>query len=157
MTTPFLLQDALVDELKRLFADSTYLNAQGELVALNIYPQNLPAKDEENDRDHFPFVIVRMGEVTDEGNSVQSDCNMLLSIGVVDESLDLQGERTILNIIQRIRQRFIANPIIQGVFELDFPVQSSLFDDEDLSPYFFGYVNTTWKIPAIAREDIHFG
>lgn len=155
--TPFVLQDALVEELKRLFADSTYLNAQQELAGLNIYAQNLPVKDEEGDRDHFPFILVRMGEITDQGNEVQSSCNMLLSVGIVDESLDMQGERTIQNIIQRIRQRFVAHPILNRMFELDFPLTSSLFDEEDLSPYFFGYVNMTWKIPAITREDVYFG
>ncbi|MEB4780828.1 hypothetical protein P5G60_03440 [Paenibacillus jamilae] len=155
--TPFVLQDALVAKLKRLFHDSVYMNAQYEMVPLNIYAQNLPAKEEQDDRAHFPFITVRFGETVDQGHEVQSSCSVLLSVGIFDESLDMQGERTIQNITQRIRHAFMTYPILDRMFELDFPLTCSLFDDEDLSPYFFGYVNMKWKIPGVSREDVYFG
>ncbi|TKH43462.1 hypothetical protein C1I60_14310 [Paenibacillus terrae] len=153
--TPFMLRDALVKELERLFADSTYLNARAELSKLNIYAQNLPAKSQEDDDDHYPFILVRVGDVVDVSDTENSTCAIMLSVGIVDEGLDMRGEDTILNITQRIRQHFLTNRTLDKQFILEPQLTCSLFDEENLWPYFFGYVDMSWIIPAI-REGVQF-
>ncbi len=153
--TPFILRDALIAELKRLFADSKYLNALGESASLNIYAQNLPAKGSEDDENHYPFILVRIGEVSDVSETEDSTCSIMLSIGVIDHDLDMQGEDTILNINQRIRHHFLSHRTLDKTFRLEPQLTCSLYDEENLYPYFFGYVDMSWIIPSI-REEVDF-
>ena len=53
MQTDIFLQKTLVEVVKEELKGYVTLN-NGEMVEFNVYPQNLPAKQGKNDKDHFP-------------------------------------------------------------------------------------------------------
>ena len=43
--TPTMLQDELVEEMKRLFQDYLYKQPGGERVPIKVFPQNIPVNE----------------------------------------------------------------------------------------------------------------
>lgn len=152
MSTPYLLQDALVAELEAFFAGFETLNAGGEPAPMNIYPQTLPAKMEEDDSEHFPYIIVRVVDGGSQSEGEPDTCRAILLVGVYDEQHDRQGNKIVLNVLQRIRTHLLSKRIVNKQFRIDYPCEWSVYDDEDLHPYYFGAVETNWTLPAIQQE-----
>lgn len=155
MSTPYLLQDALVNEIEALLAGFETLNAAGEPATMNVYPQSLPAKVEEDDSEHFPYIIVRVVDGGVASEDEPDTCRIVLVVGVYDEQSDRQGNKIVLNVLQRIRTHLLSKRIINKQFRIDYPCEWSVYDDEDLHPYYFGAVETNWTLPAI-RQEVEF-
>ena len=51
--TPLMLQDDLVEEIKRLTAGSLFPSPKGERVQINVFPQNIPIEESEEDEDEI--------------------------------------------------------------------------------------------------------
>lgn len=152
MATPYLLQKALVEEIKVLFAGYETENAAGKLVPLNVYPQSLPEKTDEEDSAHFPYVVVRIVDGGIPSEEVAASCRMVIVTGIYDDNPDYQGNKTVLNILQRIQTHLLAKRIIDGKFAIQYPYNWQIYDDEDLHPYYFGGAETNWTLPAVQQE-----
>lgn len=152
MATPYLLQKALVEEIKVLFADYETENAAGKLVPLNVYPQSLPEKTDEEDSAHFPYIVVRIIDGGTGSEEEAAACRMVIVAGIYDDNPDYQGNKTILNILQRIQTHLLAKRIIAGKFAIQYPYNWQIYDDEDLHPYYFGGAETNWTLPAVQQE-----
>lgn len=164
------LQDDLSEELKKIFSGFKLMDSKGKLHDINIFPQSLPMLipkeqsnippeilengliDEEVQEDPFPYIIVRIedGEIADEA-SVQS-VNTNILIGVYDDSHAKQGTKDVMNIIQKIYERFAKNPVIAGKYTIQYPISWALQDEESY-PYYFGGMALAWETAAIRRED----
>ena len=74
-----------------------------------------------------------------------------LNIGIYDASLAKVGHRAILNIYDRIYQRFASNPLLEnqycntGKFSLE-------FERDTQWPYYYGYVITEFNVVGIQRN-----
>lgn len=156
MSTPYLLQDALVNEIKVLFVGFETSNARGEPATLNVYPQRLPDKQVEDDSEHFPYIIVRVMEGETAGEDEAATCKIGLIIGVYDESPDQQGHRTVLNILRRIETHLFAKRFIDRKYKIIYPYDWALHE-EDVAPFYFGGAETTWQLPAVRQEVDLFG
>lgn len=151
--TPLMLQDDLVEEIKRLFAESLFKNSMGELVPINVFPQSIPVEESDDDEDPIPYIIVRLTNGEDSG---QGDSNHTVKVviiaGMCDFSKDAQGHRGLLNIFSTIYERFQKNPCLNNKY-----VHTGHFkwavQDDGYYPYFFGAVEMDFNIPAIRRED----
>lgn len=168
------LQDELIEELKRIFNHFRLKNPNGELSQINIYSQDLPIpkpanppdgdldpelveeglglSDITNDEDPYPYIIVRVndGEIT----AIDGDqkVGVFLILGVTDPNLDNQGHKDVLNMIQKIYERFAKNAILANQYELVMPINWAL-QDEASYPYFIGGMTLNFITHPIRRED----
>lgn len=151
--TPIMLQDELVEEMKRLLAGNLYKTPAGELKAINVYAQSIPVNETDDDEDPIPYIIVRLNSGEDDGtrdsfNSVK----LVIIIGIWDDSLDSQGHRDVLNIIQKVYERFHKTPNLNNTAVYDGDFNWALQED-GYYPYFFGACSLKFRIAAIRRED----
>lgn len=149
--TPSLLQDALVAEIKAIFADKELKNAQNEPANLNVYPQFLPAKQSEDDADHFPYAIVRVlnGGTPDEENP--SSCKVLIFFGLYDDDQNYQGYKDVMNMLRGLETHLFRKQVIDSRYRIEYPFDWSVYD-EDTYPFYFGGAETTWTLPAVRQE-----
>lgn len=164
------LQDDLIEELKRIFKDFVLINKSGEKSALKVYPQviaipqsknqkDLPIEqlenglaDDKTEDEPFPYILVRIsdGEIADESSA--QTVNTILIIGVYEESHDNSGHKDVMNIIQKIYERFAKKPNLANKYTLLYPIEWTLQDEESY-PYFFGGMSLKWETAKIIRED----
>lgn len=161
--TAYKLQTDLKEELQNIFSGDAFKTPyQDETGAdqyskLNIYPQSLPLRnnnDQEEDEDPYPYIIVRI----DSGNMIESKANKVkirMLIGIYDEDKDTNGHLDVMNIIQKIYERFAKNPLLADKYimlnDSENPFEWVLQDD-DTYPYYFGAIEATWATSAIRRE-----
>lgn len=152
--TPTVLQDCLVADLKEQLSNILLKNVKGEMTKLNIYPQNLPAKKGQKDSEHFPYIVVRVmeGETQEGENFEESNCKIGFIIGVFDDSDNYQGYKDVMNILEKIKYRLCTKKYYDSQFELIMPFKW-LIHDEDTYPYYFGGIESNWKMPEISMDD----
>lgn len=166
--TPLDLQDDLVAELKELFQPFLYkvpmdledldtedgeAAALAKRVPLNVYSQALPVQQSDEEEDPVPYLIVRLSSGEDSGGeSSFNTVKLVIIIGIWDDALDNQGHRDVLNIIQKIYERFSKNPCLnhRSVYTGEFNWAAQ---EDGYFPYFFGACSMSFNIAAIRRED----
>lgn len=152
--TPTMLQDELVDEIKRLLNDNLYKKpGTKEKVPINVFPQSIPVNETDDDDDPIPYIIVRLNSGKDLGTRDSNHTvKLVVVIGIWDDSLDSQGHRDVMNIISKIYDRFQTDPNLNGVAvhggEFNWALQEDVY-----FPYFFGACSLDFHIAAIRRED----
>lgn len=148
--TPYVLQEALVEEVKLALKDFTLKNEKGEETKVNVYQQFLPKDEEENEQ--FPYVSLKF--TNQEDTSEESLCRIEFLIANCNGDLNFQGFKDTMNIMQKIRIHLEEKVIIANKFELKFPVKSAV-SEEIAFPYFFGGIETHWILPKIIRREIY--
>lgn len=151
--TPLMLQDELVEEMSRLLDGYLYKTPAGERVPIKVYAQNVPINETDDDEDPIPYVIVRLNSGDDEGTRDSFNIvKLVIIIGIWDDSLDNQGHRDILNIVQKVYERFHENPNLnnKAVYTGDF---HWALQEDTYYPYSFGACSLNFNIAAIRRED----
>lgn len=169
--TPTFLQDDLQAELQKLF-DGFYLDdPSSNRVPINVYKQFLPvpvAKEipstvtdmelEEGIYNAeavavpFPYIIVRLEDGIFDKIDREQTTHINLLFGVIDRNPDNQGYKDVLNMIQRITERFEKNPGLAGKYACLPPIEWAL-QEEGSYPYFFGGMAMTFETAPIVRED----
>jgi len=89
--TPTLLQDHLVEVVKTVIGSMKLNNSKNENSIINVYPQYLPSKKGQNDRAHFPYVLVRIIDGEDSTEELPSLCKIVFIIGIHDDDTNFQG------------------------------------------------------------------
>jgi hypothetical protein len=101
----------------------------------------------------FPAVVIRPVKMS--GGSEGEFWDMLtvvLTIGVFDDSNECaEGIKQVVNILERCRQLFEKNRILETRFKIDLPVTYELYD-ESVRPFFFGEMVTEWYMRKQTRE-----
>lgn len=147
---PTLLQDVLVEEIKALFNGFLLKNVEDKLSEINVHSQYLPYKTNIDDEEHFPYIIVRM--MNGEEDEEEAECKIVFVIGVYDESEDNQGFKDVLNIIEKIRQHIFKKQIFANQFICKYPLKWGV-NEEDVSPFYFGGIESSWSIAKITMPD----
>ena len=151
--TPIMLQDELVEEMKLLLANYLYKTPAGERIPINVFAQNIPVNETDEDEDPIPYIIVRLNSGDDDGTRDSFNrVKLVIIIGIWDDSLDNQGHRDILNIIQKVYERFHTNPNLnnKAVYAGEF---NWALQEDTYYPYSFGACSLNFNIAAIRRED----
>lgn len=151
--TPLMLQDELVEEVKRLLEDYLYKMPTGERVPVKVYAQNIPVNETDDEEEPIPYIIVRLNSGEDSGirDSVNT-VKLVIIIGIWDDGLEAQGHRDVMNIIQKVYMRFQTNPNLnnKAVYSGEF---NWALQEDGYYPYFFGACSLSFHIAAIRRED----
>ena len=173
--TPLELQDDLVDELKAMFEQHTFKvpdydviespDENNEIeprfqtptpfkrVPLNIYAQQLPVQESDDDTDPVPYIIVRLNSGHDIGDGASVNAvKLIVIIGIWDDDSTNQGHRDVMNIIQDIYERFSKTPSLKNKYAFAGDFNWALQEDAYF-PYHFGACSMAFNIPAIRRED----
>ena len=151
--TPLELQDELVEEMSRILDGYTYKTPEGERIPVNVFPQNIPMNKTDDEEDPVPYIIVRLSRGEDDGTRDSfNTVSVVVIIGIWDDSLDVQGHRDVMNIIQKIYQRFHENPDLnrKAAYAGDF---KWAIHDDAYYPYSFGACHMKFHIAAVRRED----
>lgn len=173
--TPIFLQDALATEIERLAEGMEfYLPPSGEKRGkLQVFRQNLPIPqrpkpDEQLEDDTIdiisgdvedPIFQCPWGLVKFEGGSVKSPNDRMtikvaIAFGIFNAGTSNEGHIEILNLINRVYERFAKNPVLASQYtcsgQFDFGLQ-----DEDTHPYYFGAISTEFSYLGYQREDCY--
>ena len=151
--TPLELQDELMVEMDRILDGYTYKTPEGERIPINVFAQNIPMYETDAEDDPVPYIIVRLNSGEDDGSRDSfNTVSVVIIIGIWDDALDSQGHRDVMNIIQKVYQRFHENPdlnrkaVYAGAFKW-------AIQDDAYYPYKFGACHMKFHIAAVRRED----
>ena len=163
MTVYQLLKD-LAEEIEAVLADMIFKDPKGKMEHMRAFPQALPKREQnvkigdllpdegEDDEDPYPYCVVR-AESGNMGVGAQK-VKILLIFGIFDDDIQNQGQTELLNVIHRVTERFIKNPVLKDRYRLDLDAGMYwILDDEDRFPYFAGGVGMTWDTFFVEKED----
>ncbi len=114
--------------------------------------EGLGVTDPVKEEDPYPYAIVRIEDGKIETIDGNQAVTVLIILGAYNDDLKNQGHKDILNMIQRIYERFAKNAILAQKYELVHPITWTLQEEESY-PYFIGGVALTFNTLEIRRED----
>lgn len=150
--TAQMLQEALVRDIEKIFQGDRFSNSLGKRVPLNVFEQNLPITQSEDDPDPVPYIIVRLETGTTKSGTDPQEVLVTLLVGIIDEDTQNIGHKTVLGILQKIHERFEKEPMLDNKYRFQDPFDWALQDEESF-PYFFGAASMTFQTSAIRKED----
>lgn len=111
---------------------------------LTIFEQHPPPPRMNTEGMIHPFVVVRAlgGNVSAEDLELG---NIALILSTWDDN-DMSGEDDLLNIIERIKNYFLAYPILNGTFYCQRDMSYD-FAEEQPKPHWYATITMTWEIP----------
>lgn len=150
------LLDAVVDDLRDVFAHTTLTNSMGASRAVQVYRQNLPFRvgtDEEPKEEEppEPYVLVRLYQGELPAPDTRQKVDVVLTICVTDPDPNRQGYRDALHIVNTILTHYGANNIVARRYEVQYPIRWASQED-DSHPYYFAAMALNFEAPAIFKE-----
>lgn len=147
------LLDALAEEITKALEGFHLRSAKENQIPINVYTQNLPLKEEKDDEKIYPYVCVCF-DTSEIENAYDGKelVNLYFVVGVIDREKDNQGYRDVLQIIEQVKQHFFRKGIIQNAFRLEYPVKSTI-QQEDTYPYFIGGFEAKCVLFIVTEED----
>lgn len=175
--TPLYFQKALEKEIGNiakdmLFARPRKAGEKKELAHIKVFRQSLPIPrrkepeslpddcrgtidyvdgEEEEPVLQCPWAVVKI-----DGGSIPSINGMqtvkaAVCFGIFNDSEDNNGHEEILNLIQRVYERFAKDPVLDCQYTCQGEMEWSL-QEEDTYPYFFGAIALTFTFTGFRRE-----
>jgi hypothetical protein len=170
--TPLALQDFLVKEISALFEGVKLKNEAGELSNISVLSQYSPVSDTGQVVHKFPFVRVLLKLGKDPKELDPHRWAVIFVAGVYDNSVDCQGYRDAINILQKIYDHLMRKRVFDQKYEVGYPVHWLLTDDawkltedrwltdeqwkltdESSYPYFYVGLKTVWTVGKITVAD----
>lgn len=161
MITIIGLLDSMEKELGELFAGMLFPSVSGEMTGIHIWKQDIPLRhiDQEAavrevcEEDIFPYCAIRAaaGEILCNPQTVL----LSLTFGLYDNSVKNDGSIRILNLIERVSQRFLESHILDERYILSRtkPIKWELAKG-DTFPFYYGVMEMEWERPSrTERED----
>lgn len=150
------LQKELMKDIGNIFEKDLFKDSLGKYVSLNIYAQNLPIRDDEDAPDPVPYIVVRVLDGKVKGWVEAQEVQVMLILGCFDDNINNDGHEILLELIQKIEERFLKNPILSKQFmflnDEQHPFEWALQEEESF-PYFFGAISMSFRTPTIRKED----
>lgn len=166
--TAYALQKELGMEVEAILSDMLFKDVNGSQTNIKSYMQNLPKREQsiyvggvmpiesmmEDEKDLYPHCIIKLDSGFLESAQSAHEIKTFLIFGIFDDDMNCQGHQAILNIIQKIIERFTKNPVLNDRYRMNYEAGISwVLDDEDRYPYYFGALEMTWDIACVRRED----
>lgn len=154
--TAHALQDALLKEITDILKDIRTENTAGEAVdGIKGYAQQLPeiTEDDTDASQLFPYFIVRLSDGNTAGDEEPWIITVNILLGAYDKDKSGRGFLHVLHMIQRITDRFAAEPLLKKRFRAE-PDMSWALQEEDTYPFYFGGVEIKFSVMKIGRRRI---
>ncbi len=149
---PLNLQSALRNRIEEVLSGTRLSSQEGVNKEIQVFAQHIPRKAKSASRNteetNYPCVIVYL----DEGED--GLVKVLFVVAVHDASSNNQGYRDVLNIIDKIYIDLKRSPQVEETFELNSESLKWFYNDQDNYPYYFGWIETTFEVPSILRDDL---
>lgn len=150
------LQKELMKDIGNIFEKDLFKDSLGKYVSLNIYAQNLPIREDEDAPDSVPYIVVRVLDGKVKGWVEAQEVQVMLIFGCFDDNVNNDGHEILLELIQKIEERFLKNPILSKQFmflnDEQHPFEWALQEEESF-PYAFGAISMSFRTPTIRKED----
>lgn len=150
------LQKELMKDIGNIFEKDLFKDSLGKYVSLNIYAQNLPIREDEDAPDPVPYIVVRVLDGKVKGWVEAQEVQVMLILGCFDDNVNNDGHEILLELIQKIEERFLKNPILSKQFmflnDEQHPFEWALQEEESF-PYFYGAISMSFRTPTIRKED----
>ncbi len=170
MATAFFLQKALIGGLEKIFKSERYPSKNGDMTKLSIFEQSLPVVDaggidDEQEQPESgllelesaceatqaPYIqVILLGGKTSTVD-MSGTADILLYLCVLDDGEKRDGYQYIVNMIQKIQERFSKNFMIEQ-YRCGEEIQWEIAGTDD-HPFYFGAISMNFQIPAIRKED----
>lgn len=168
--TPLFLLQALVNEIKTITEGMLFHTPKStKLTSLEVYEQSLPIptksqegevcdsidyEDGEEEEAVFkcPWCTVKVDGGNIPGINEMQSVDVVICFGIYNENENNQGHHEILNLFQKVYERFAVNPLLDSQYTCTGEFEWGL-QDEDTYPYFFGAIGTTFKFTGYRREN----
>lgn len=143
--TALELLNALAVDLREIAKDEKFIAQYQESRPLNVYVQNVPTNEFQNDQ-YYPLLAVELINIEDDVED--SIASVLLTLGVY------RGERSdkqdFLNLIEMVRQYLLTHLIVGKKFPLQFPIYMGVVEPTSEN---FDYANffVQYRIPRPVR------
>lgn len=148
-------QNALMEEAGNILKGVGTKNMSGEIMdGVNLFAQNLPIvqSDDEDESKFFPYAIIKVYDGRTEDDDSPWTVTADIHLGVYDSDEDNQGHQHIAVMIQRLVNRFAAEPLLDQKYRAQQDMEWAM-QDEETYPYFFGGVRMKFSVPKIGRRD----
>lgn len=150
------LQKELMKDIGNIFEKDLFKDSLGKYVSLNVYAQNLPIREDEDAPDPVPYIVVRVLDGKVKGWVEAQEVQVMLILGCFDDNINNDGHEILLELIQKIEERFLKNPILSKQFmflnDEKHPFEWALQEEESF-PYFFGAISMSFRTATIRKED----
>ena len=150
------LQKELMKDIGNIFEKDLFKDSLGKYVSLNVYSQNLPIREDEDAPDPVPYIVVRVLDGKVKGWVEAQEVQVMLILGCFDDNISNDGYEILLELIQKIEERFLKNPILSKQFmflnDEQHPFEWALQEEESF-PYFFGAISMSFRTATIRKED----
>lgn len=143
------LCDAITEECKKILSGYKLLNAKNQMVEINVYSQNLPAKKEKNDVSHYPYILVHFDEMNIEEEA--SEAKIYFLIGTMDNDPKNQGHRDVLEVANKLYIGLFEKTVIKRRYQMKRECKIAL-QEEDTFPFYLGGMFTTWYLPETVKQ-----
>ncbi|MCM1122548.1 MAG: hypothetical protein NC416_08195 [Eubacterium sp.] len=160
--TTYQLQKDLAEEIEQITEDMLFQNPEGKPEHMKAFLQDLPKREqtvqpgnlmvEEDEDDPYPFCVVRLesGAVLSGAQAV----TVILVFGIFDDGMENLGHQSLLNVIHRVSERFISNPVLKDRYQMDVRRGINwILDEEDRYPYYIGGLEMTWNAYFVERGE----
>ena len=151
MSSPFFLQKELAKEIKSITKGLYFENMEGESVNVNLFEQELPIKQRDDENEPFPYVIVRMNDGKASQDFDGNYAKVILMVGIYNRNIKNDGHKDVQGIFQRIIERFQKNNLMGEFSQIG--DMNWVLSDENEYPYYFGGMELTFRTRRIVRED----
>jgi hypothetical protein len=172
--TPASLQEAIAEDLRKLFSGKMYKNpdrrSKDEYLEIQVYEQNLPipVNAENGDVDvnsgidyapeieddpvyNVPWCLVKLDSGGVKGTNEDQAVKVAVCFGIFDDDPENNGHKDILSLIEQTYERYARNPILDRNYRCDSEFEWGL-QDENTSPYYFGAIAMTFRFTGLKVE-----
>lgn len=113
---------------------------------LSVFEQNEPPPRMDTEGLIHPYIVVKATGGSVQGEDLEVG-NITLVIATWDDN-DLSGEDDLLSIIERIKNHYLAMPILSKMFYCQRDMSYELADEQP-KPYWYATITMSWEIPKM--------
>lgn len=149
-----LLEKSLLKEVINLLADMQFENPDGKtVIGVTGYEQRLPqiTEDDEDTSQFFPYAVVRCTNWNTKDDIDPWHVTLDVFFGVYDDNKNGHGHEVLINMIEKVANRFVHEPLLVGSYRAEQNIDAEL-QDEDTYPYYFGGIEFAFTAPKIERK-----
>lgn len=150
------LQKILIARMEKLFEGFTLANSDVP-VHVNVYAQELPAKQSKNDDKQFPYVLVCLDEeeIRESEFGPEGIASVYFVVGVKDDDPGKNGHFDVARMMDKIVTSFLECPVAGMKFRVRFPINKK-FQEEETHPYYIGGITTFWTLPVANMRETEY-
>lgn len=168
--SPLYFQRALAGEIQKITEGMLFMHPEDETpVPMEVFCQGLPIPErialensweesveyqeggEEQAAFRCPWCLVRIGGGKVASVNGPQQVEVAVGFGIYNPSPENRGHEELLNLIQRVYERFATDPLLDGQYTCSGEFEWEL-QDEDTWPYFFGAIGMTFWFSGFRRE-----